>query len=441
MLVLRVNRVVLIDSVIDGIWGAAPPHQATNVVQAYVSRLRKLFAVVAERGIEGIRVTRRGSGYLLEVDPLLVDLYRFERQLTTGLQLVASAPSEAAEILGEALGLWRGAPLAEFRDNPFSAPQIARLDESRLNALDARMQADLALGRHGALIGELEGLIDRYPTHERFHERLMLSLYRSGRQADALSAYRRARDVLAETLGIDPDRALQDLEAAILAHDPALDWDANRTVAENPRESSIGPMPAGGPGGHRGSGSRHWVSNVPARNPHFVGRSGILDQLRGRLRSGESTLIVQALYGLGGIGKTQLAIEYAHRFHSDYEIVWWVNAEQPVLIPDQLVRLGSRLGLSTGRGSPDTVRQVLLELKKRRLAADFRQRRASGECHRLPTGWWRTCPCHVTIPGLGRVGRPRRGLRSGPFRNDRASSRAYPEYRPRSCRSVGSRAR
>jgi transcriptional activator/tetratricopeptide repeat protein len=223
------------------------------------------------------------------------------------------------------------------------------------------------VGRHAELIGELEGLTGRYPLHEGLRGQLMLSLYRSGRQAEALEAYRRARDVFADELGIDPGRDLQDLEAAVLAHHPDLDWTPPTTstmstapVAGDPRADTAHADPPGNT-----AAQAVLVSNVPARNPHFTGRGALLDRLHQQLRADQDALVVRALYGLGGVGKTQLAIEYAHRYASDYDLVWWIDAEQPVLIPEQFLGLAGRLGLPTDAVAAEVVTRVLTELGAR----------------------------------------------------------------------------
>ena len=171
-------------------------------------------------GSEG-DIVRRGPGYLLELDPLRIDLHRFEGMALEGMAALAAAPERAAPLLREALTLWRGTPLAEFTDEPFTQLNVPVLEEKRLTVLQARIDADLALGRHTELVGEIQALLVEHPMHERLHGQL--SLYRSGRQAEALEAYQRARRIFAEELGIDPTRELQELEAAILAQDDRFD--------------------------------------------------------------------------------------------------------------------------------------------------------------------------------------------------------------------------
>lgn len=210
-LLLRANQVVSNERLIDELWGDAPPPTAVKTIQVYVSRLRKEL---------GDRVGTRPPGYILRVDPSELDLDRFE-QLVGDAR--ASGPAEAAEKLREALALWRGSPLAEFAYEPFAQPDIARLEELRLAALEERIDADLGCGRHAQVAGELESLVAEHPLRERLRAQLMLALYRSGRQAEALEAYRNARHTLLEELGLEPSPALQRLEQAILTQDESLE--------------------------------------------------------------------------------------------------------------------------------------------------------------------------------------------------------------------------
>ncbi len=277
------------------------------------------------------------------------------------------SPATAAGQLREALNLWRGMPLEEFSDEPFAQPEIPRLEEQRLNALSARIEADLVLGRHAAIVGELESLIRQQPLHEGFRRQLILSLYRSERQAEALEAFRHARDTFAEELGIELGRTLRDLEYAILSQDASLDLTPPVSAslsARSPTEMQSPPdgsavSPAEVPALPR------IVWNVPARNPHFSGRSGLLAEIRAGFTTVNAMPSVQALHGLGGVGKTQAAIEYAHRYADDCSVVWWVDAEQPVFMPDQFSRLGSRLGLPARESGSESVEMVLEELSRR----------------------------------------------------------------------------
>jgi DNA-binding SARP family transcriptional activator len=203
MLLLNANRVVARERLIDTLWGEAP-ETAVKLVQLYLSQLRKLLPA-------GVIATR-APGYVLEVDLESVDLLRFERLLAEARSAQAA---QAAELLREALELWRGPALAEFGEESFFRHESARLEELRLAALEQRIEAELALGLHAELAAELESLIGLWPHRERLRGQLMLALYRSGRQADALAAYRDAREVLDE-LGLEPGDELRGLERRIL---------------------------------------------------------------------------------------------------------------------------------------------------------------------------------------------------------------------------------
>ena len=215
VLLLHRGEVVSIDRLIDALWGERPPGSATKAVQVYVSNLRKALG-------DGLLVTR-GRGYVLEAEGAQLDADRFQARVSEGRDALAEGdPQLASARLREALALWRGPALADFAFEPFAQGEAARLEEERLAALEDRIDADLALGRHTALIGELEALVREHPLRERLQAQLMLALYRSGRQADALERYQRARRKLIDELGIEPGRELQELERSILAQDPEL---------------------------------------------------------------------------------------------------------------------------------------------------------------------------------------------------------------------------
>src|SRR5919204_3835884 len=222
-LLLRRNTVVSSVRLIDDLWGFDPPDTALNTLQVHVSQLRKALGRGDARSARGILVTR-APGYLLAVEPEQVDLERFERLLAEGRQALGEGEADrAAALLGDALSLWRGPPLADLADEALAQPEIARLDELRLTALEERFEAELQLGSHTALVAELEAAVAEHPLRERLRHQLMLALYRSGRQADALGVYQRTRHDLVEELGIEPSLALQQLEKAILLQDPALE--------------------------------------------------------------------------------------------------------------------------------------------------------------------------------------------------------------------------
>ena len=215
ILLLHRGEVVSVDRVVDELWGERPPERATKTVQVYVSRLRKALG-------DGVLVTR-GGGYALELNGDSLDADRFSRLADEGrMALDNGDPGGAREALTAALALWRGPPLADLAYEAFAQNEVARLEELRLVALENRGEADLALGHHAALVSELEALVREHPTRERLREELMLALYRSGRQVEALESYRDARRTLDEELGLEPGSQLQQLERSILTHDPAI---------------------------------------------------------------------------------------------------------------------------------------------------------------------------------------------------------------------------
>jgi DNA-binding SARP family transcriptional activator len=210
------------DRLIDELWGERPPATAAKTVQVYISRLRKALAGGEGKGPTGMVVTRE-HGYELELDPELLDAHRFERLVAEGRrELAGGRPERAAAALERALSLWRGPPLADLAYEPFAQREIARLDDLRVTALEQLIEARLALGAHAEVVEQLETLIADHPYRERLRAQLMLALYRSDRQADALQAYQHARTTLVEELGIQPGERLRELERAILAQDPAL---------------------------------------------------------------------------------------------------------------------------------------------------------------------------------------------------------------------------
>ncbi len=215
LLLLHAGRVVGVDALLDALWGEAPPPTAGKALQVHVSHLRRALG-------PGVIVTR-APGYLLAAAPEDVDAARFERLAAEGrAALEAGDARDAAGLLRAALALWRGPALADVAYEPWAQTEAARLEELRELATEDRVEADLALGRHAALVPELEQLVARAPGRERLREQQMLALYRCGRQGDALAAYRRARRALVEELGLEPGPRLQEIERAILEHDPAL---------------------------------------------------------------------------------------------------------------------------------------------------------------------------------------------------------------------------
>jgi DNA-binding SARP family transcriptional activator len=218
VLLLHPNEVVPADRLVGELWGEDSPERAA-ALRVNVSRLRKVLPQDA--------LTTRSPGYVIRVEPDELDLHRFERLVHEGRGLLGRGlAADASERLRDALSLWRGPALADFLYESFAQAAIARLEEIRLAAVELRIDADLALGRHHELVGELEALVAGHPLRERLRRNLMTALYRSGRQAEALDAYRGARRALVDELGIDPSPALQELERAILRHDASLDVEA-----------------------------------------------------------------------------------------------------------------------------------------------------------------------------------------------------------------------
>jgi DNA-binding SARP family transcriptional activator len=256
VLLLHPNEVLTTDRLVEELWGEHAPPTAAKAVHVHVSRLRKALAAGAGNGTSGedVLVTRE-RGYELRLDPERLDSNCFERLITEGRrELEAGTPKRALAVLEEGLSLWRGEPLADLAYEPFAQREIARLADLRVVALEVLAEAKLALGRHAEVITQLEALIGEHPYRERLRGQLMLALYRSERQADALDAYQDARRALVEELGIEPGERLRALERGILAQDPALAAPGPAT-AELPRESEtrggagLAPAPAGLPTG------------------------------------------------------------------------------------------------------------------------------------------------------------------------------------------------
>jgi DNA-binding SARP family transcriptional activator/tetratricopeptide (TPR) repeat protein len=308
-LLVHGNEVVSVDRLLEALWDHAPPPTARTSLQVYVSRLRKALHVHVGGGRsdqpERDQILRsRPHGYLLRVDADQLDLLRFERLVAQGRQaLVEHEPDRAARILREATGLWRGPALTGVSSASEWLRRVVapRLEEARLAALESRVEADLACGRHSELIGELTSLSMEHPLRERLHGQWMLALYRAGRQGEALAAYRALRDRLVDELGVEPTRSLQELQRRLLAGDPALDPPA-------------GPVAL--PSGNRGQPSAPTIPRqLPADIAGFTGRQSELGRLEQALAATAQPgpIVISAIDGAGGIGKSALAIHAAHR--------------------------------------------------------------------------------------------------------------------------------
>ena len=279
LLLLHANETLTRDVIVDQLWGEGAPPTAAKVLQNCVSALRK------ELPPETIRTVAGAYGLTLEPDEL--DRDRFERLLAEGrAALEAGDHAEAVDQFRGALGLWRGAPLSDFSYEGFAQDEIKRLEELHVSALEDRIEAELALGRHDELVPELEALVSRHPLRERLRGQLMLALYRAGRQAEALEAYRSARRTLLAELGIEPGRALRELEQAILAQVPALE------VASRKPQAVLRP-------------GRAAASPLEGRADELgLLEAGLDDALAGRGR-------LFVVVGAAGTGKTRLADELA----------------------------------------------------------------------------------------------------------------------------------
>jgi DNA-binding SARP family transcriptional activator len=344
LLLLHANQTLTAERLIDELWGERPPPTAAKTLQMHVSRLRK--ALAADAGA----VVTRARGYELKLDPGCLDAHRFERLVAEGRgALAAGRPERALRTLQDALAIWRGTPLSDFASESFAQPEIARLDDLRLAAMELLVEAQLSLAGHAEVVGQLELLIAEHPYRERLRAQLMLALYRSDRQADALQAYQDARRVLVEELGIEPGERLRELERAILAQDPALHLPAEERAVESAVETGRGA---------------------------FVGRGSELAELVGALDdvfAGHGRLFLLA--GEPGIGKSRLADEVVARARARAARVvvgrcweaggapgyWpWIQALRAYVREADAERLRAELG----DGAADLA-QLLPELRRR----------------------------------------------------------------------------
>lgn len=311
LLLLRAGERVSPEEAAEALWEGRPPPAARNAVQGHVAALRKLLG----RG----RIETRNGGYVLHLDEDELDLHRFERVLTgsRGRPL-----EEQSELLAEALALFRGAPLEDLRYESFASAEANRIEELRLLALESKVDADLSLGRHELVVPELERLVREAPLRERLWTHLMLALYRCGRQADAVTCYRRAKAALDE-LGLEPGIALQRLERQILNQDPELELVSVRT-------------------------SR---ARIPTPPTPLLGRERELAEVRGLVLSDDVRLVT--LTGPGGAGKTRLALEAARGAAAHFPGGTFFVSLASVADPDLVLPAVSHaLGINEGGGSP-----------------------------------------------------------------------------------------
>ena len=315
LLLVRANELVSTDQLVEELFGGERSAAAVNAARVAVSRLRRLFENGEDDGV-GVLTTRPG-GYVLQISPEQLDAAVFERLLTEGRQLLASGnPTSASARLREALSLWRGPPFADVALLEFLQSEIRRLEELRLVALMERIDADLAVGAAGELIGELESLVAANPLQERPRGQLMLALYRAGRQADALEVYRQTSELLRDELGLEPGPALKALQADILAQAGALEY------------KTLGPIQV--PRAGRG---------VPRPAAPMIGRECELADISTILREGDVGLVT--LTGPGGVGKTRLARAVAREVGQEFpDGVCWVelSGEQLSRVVDEKVK-------------------------------------------------------------------------------------------------------
>ena len=330
LLLVNRRRVMTAEQLIDGLWGEAPPASAVQSLQVYVHGLRK--ALGADR------IETAGRGYRVVVAAEELDLDRFERALDRGrAALEAGRANDAADDLREALAVWRGPALADLPEETRRAAEAERLEELRLTALELRFDAELACGRHDAVVAELEALTAEHEYRERFLQQRMLALYRCGRQADALEVYREAREVLAEDLGLDPSPALQELERAILRQDPSL------AAPEAPTRSTQ-PLP---------------VPPTP-----LVGRRLELAAVSALFRDEGARLVT--LTGAGGTGKTRLGLAVAHELEPELRDGALFVGLAPVSDPELLVPTIAE-ALDVREGERDLAEGVIEHLRERRM--------------------------------------------------------------------------
>jgi DNA-binding SARP family transcriptional activator/Tfp pilus assembly protein PilF len=308
LLAMHAPMLVPRSRLIDALWGEEPPRTAVKTLHSHIARVRQ---ALEDCGLPGALATR-DPGYLLAVEPAAVDARRFEEGLRSAQRdLAEDAPDRAAATLRAHLALWRGDAFADAEPLGWAAAEVDRLHAQRLTAHAELWEAELRLGRHVAAVGELERLLVSYPMRERLVSLLMLALYRCGRHADALEAYRRLRAHLAEELGTDPGPDIQRLHVQMLRRDPSLETPAPRHLTgarQTPGAQDLGAAPEEPPAA---STPAPVPAQLPAPAGHFVGRTTALVELDRALEDGDRPGVV-VVCGPGGIGKTALSVQWAH---------------------------------------------------------------------------------------------------------------------------------
>jgi DNA-binding SARP family transcriptional activator len=301
LLLLRHNQLISTQDFINELWGDNPPGSAHSTLQTYIYKLRKLLVDNDVTGEDDFLLTRR-HGYEIAIEPETLDLFQFEQSMSRGVALLSTDLAAGAAALSDALSLWRGPVLADVDTGDLLAVYVTALEEKRLRTLELRLDADLQLGRHREVIGELRRLISDRPLHEEFHARLMLALHRSGRRSEALQAYGRMRDILITELGIDPSPESQRLHQALLASDPSLDI-APRHVAIPLRQTTL-PPPA----------------HLPPDLADFTGRRAELEQVSRWLVQPDYDFALGVVFvsGMPGVGKSAFAVHAAHQLRGHF---------------------------------------------------------------------------------------------------------------------------
>ncbi|MEU3648628.1 BTAD domain-containing putative transcriptional regulator [Lentzea sp. NPDC034063] len=293
-LLLRAGTSVSVDELAGNVWGEDPPARARATLQTYVMRLRQLLG-------PSVPIRTVPDGYLIDVDEKTIDLMRFEPLIEQGEQERAAGNLQAASAaFAAALGLWRGPALVDVPSKILHRDEVPRLDERRLHVLERRVEVDLELGRHGELVAELSRLTSEHPLRERFWAQLMVALYRSGRQSEALAAYQRVSRLLGDELGIDPGDELRRVHGQVLSG----------SIGAVARVPSGTPVVAAKP-------ERVVPSQLPADIPDFVGRDEAVSLIVALLRTAQGVPVV-TLAGPPGVGKTALAVHAAHRMRADF---------------------------------------------------------------------------------------------------------------------------
>ena len=372
VLLVHANQVVPLDRLIEELWGEEQPAQASASLQAYVSHLRRALEPGRPVRTPPRVLVTQPPGYRLVVAPEDLDAARFVALAEQGQRLLdGGQPGPAAQVLREALGLWRGPALADVADEPFAQSERQRLDELRLAALEDRLAAELALGRYAGAAAELAELVGLHPFRERLHGLLMLALYRAGRQAEALRTFQAARHTLREELGIDPSPWLRQLEADILRQAPALDWTAPAPAQAGP------PLPV-----ETAEAATAAAASVPTPGEHvLVGREAQLATVGAAVRAGAAGRgRVVLVAGEPGIGKSCLAEEVARQAAAEGVGVAWGRCYEEEGAPAfwpwvQVVRQllaqvpAGALGGLLERSGPE-LGQLLPELKEQTAAVE-----------------------------------------------------------------------